>query len=66
MGVCKNRINQTSNNIRRTLWTFKWIWIISLFLTPIVGLFSILIISYIEISLAIDWSSSFTGKKLSN
>ena len=65
MGACKNKIYQTSN-IRRTLKTFKWIWIISLFLTPIVGLFSILIISYIEISLAIDWSSSFTGKKLSN
>jgi hypothetical protein len=64
MGDGKNRINQTSSYIRRTLRTFKWIWIISLFLTPLVGLFSILIISYIEISLAIDWDLSFTGKKL--
>ena len=63
MGACKNKIYQTSN-IRRTLKTFKWIWIISLFLTPLVGLFSILIISYIEISLSINWNASFTGKKL--
>lgn len=65
MGKHKTRLYQIFNNMKRISRTLRWIWIISLFLSPFIGLFSILIISCIEISLSIDWDASFTGKKLS-
>jgi hypothetical protein len=48
-------------NLKRLL---RYCWIFSLWLSPLIGLFSILIISYIEIGVSIDWEASFTGKKI--
>jgi hypothetical protein len=56
------RIYHSLGSLKRTIRTLRWIWIISLFLSPFIGFFSILIIAYIEISLSIDWNASFTGK----
>ncbi len=44
---------------KRTLATLRWIWIIFLFLSPFVGIISILLISYIAIYQSIDWNSFF-------
>lgn len=64
MGEFKKEKFQLPNSLKRTSRVLIWIWIISLFLSPYVGLFSILMISCIEISYSIDWGASFTGKKM--
>jgi len=66
MGDKYNNKYNFTNNIKITLKTLRRLWIISLFLSPLIGLFSILIISYIAISLEIDWDASFTGKKITS
>ena len=57
MGEFRNEINHISKNIKRTSRTLRWIWIISLFLSPFIGLISIVIFSYIAIYQFIDWNT---------
>jgi len=47
--------------MKKTKKTLIWFWIVSLFLSPIIGLFSILFLSYVEIVNQIDWNKSFLG-----
>lgn len=45
--------------MKRTKKALVWFWIASLFFSPLVGLLSILFLSYIEIANHIDWEASF-------
>jgi hypothetical protein len=42
----------------------RYIWIISLFLSPFIGFISLLILNYLAIIEEIDLDLSFTGKKM--
>jgi hypothetical protein len=56
MGEFRNEINHISKYIKRTSRTLRWIWIISLFLSPFIGLFNMVILLYIAIYQDIDWN----------
>jgi len=62
-GICIRLIDKFKN-IKRTLRTIRYIWIICLFLSPFIGFISLLILNYIAIIEEIDWDLSFTGKKM--
>ena len=64
MGDKNKSMYNFTKNIKITIKTLRYFWIISLFLSPVVGLFSILIISYVTIYFEIDWNTGFTGKKI--
>lgn len=51
-----------SNSLKRTKRLFRFFYIISLFLSPLVGLISILILSYVEILNQIDWTDDYLKK----
>jgi ABC-type multidrug transport system permease subunit len=45
--------------MKKTKKAFIWFWIASLFFSPLIGLFSILFLSYIEIANQIEMDNSF-------
>jgi hypothetical protein len=50
--------------MKETKKAISWIWILSLFLSPIIGLLSILVLSYYELGRNIKWDATFTGKPI--
>ena len=50
--------------MKKTLKVLTWLWILSLFMSPIVGLYSILALSCVELGTNINWDATFTGKPL--
>ncbi len=57
----RKKIVLRNKEMKKTKKTLIWFWIVSLFLSPIIGLFSILFLSYVEIVNQIDWNKSFLG-----
>jgi len=52
--------------MKKTIKAISWIWILSLFLSPIIGIISIIILAFYELGRNIKWDSTFTDKTIKN
>jgi hypothetical protein len=59
MGDVRKKIKQSFKKMKKFSRTLKWIWILSLFLSPFIGIISIVVLLNIEIYHSIDWNTFF-------
>ena len=59
--MSKKRKYKLLKRLNKTRQGLTYLWIALLFLSPFLGFFSILILSYFEIASSIDWNADFFG-----
>ncbi len=59
MGDIRKKIKHSFKKMKKYSRTLKWIWILSLFLSPFIGIISIVVLLNIEIYNSIDWNTFF-------